>query len=283
MELIRSRNITVSVHWSGLAACAALSLLGLAEPLWLTLAALLLHESGHLLAAKLVGAPIRHLELTPFGGVAELTQDDAATVGERLCVSLAGIAMNLVAYACVLWFCEPTRGWCFFARVNLCIALFNLLPALPLDGGRALYALCEALPHAQTIRKGMYIFALFVGTSMTVLAIYGAWNGAWNASLMISGPYLCYAARKSYLTRNIQAIERAMRFRNSMQKRGVMRVDAYACRDNLSRDEWIRAWMQRRENRYHFVVEVNSETGRVVRMLDEIEIVQRILNDKKAD
>ena len=107
--------------------------------------AVLLHELGHVLALRLCGARIRALRLAVSG--LELDYSGALTNRETLLCALSGPAAGLLyaLSACAL-------GGVFLRRsgaLSLCLTAFNLLPVLPLDGGRALASL--AGPRAASV------------------------------------------------------------------------------------------------------------------------------------
>ena len=102
----------------------------------------LLHEAGHAAAALLYGWRIRKIELLPFGGVAEVDEWGGTRAREEIVVTLAGPAVN-AALIPLGWLLEYMGIWssvwtAFFVYSNMVIALFNLLPIWPLDGGRLL-------------------------------------------------------------------------------------------------------------------------------------------------
>jgi len=116
----------------------------------------LLHELGHALTAKRFGVQTKDITLYPFGGVASITSQPGAWA--ELVISLAGPAVNLViAVAIFPWITIPDltkiEGLQMSIPVrlfytNVALAVFNLLPALPMDGGRVLRA-CLTLCKVQ--------------------------------------------------------------------------------------------------------------------------------------
>ena len=110
-------------------------------------ASVLLHELGHALVARRYGIHTRRIILSPIGGIAQL-EGMPRRPREELAVALAGPAVNFVL-AAVLWLVTPVFGgsWLLatflgsITAANLGLGLFNLVPAFPMDGGRALRAL----------------------------------------------------------------------------------------------------------------------------------------------
>ena len=103
------------------------------RPLLTVLAAAALHESGHLLLLRLVGARVYGLRLSVFG--AELETDSARlSYGRELSAILAGPAANLCGAAALILAGNPYPA---LTGANILLCAFNLLPVRPLDGGRA--------------------------------------------------------------------------------------------------------------------------------------------------
>jgi Zn-dependent protease len=213
VRLGRIAGVDVRVHWTW-AIAASLITLALAGNVFpaevpglsnrdytvmavatalLFFASLLLHELGHALVARREGIPTREITLWMLGGVA---QSDAPfeTPGIEARVALAGpavsaglgtalVAAGLVAglppaLAAVLeWL-----GW-----TNLLLLAFNLLPVLPLDGGRVLRAALWRVRHSQlratrdAARVAQVLSAALIGLGLLGFLSGGGFSALWLA------------------------------------------------------------------------------------------------------
>ncbi len=112
------------------------------EIVGLAFASILLHELGHAFVARSKGVRIAGIELGFFGGAAKMI-DLPKTANDELAIAAAGPIVSLVLAGLGLALGSVTHvpilewiGW-----TNLILAAFNLIPALPMDGGRILRAL----------------------------------------------------------------------------------------------------------------------------------------------
>src|SRR4051794_888322 len=136
------------------------------------LGSVLLHELGHALTARRFGIGVRGITLELLGGWTEMDRD-APTPRTDALVSLAGPAVSLVlgGIGTVATLALPDRtaaGQIAFqlAASNILVAIFNVLPGLPLDGGRALRAGLWALIKD---RNRATEFAAWAGRGIAVL------------------------------------------------------------------------------------------------------------------
>lgn len=146
------------------------------------LGSVLLHELGHALTARRFGIGVRGITLELLGGYTEMDRD-SPTPRVDLLVSLAGPAVSLVlglaAAAATLALPDrtlPDQLAFQLAVSNLIVAVFNLLPGLPLDGGRALRAAVWAATrdrHRGTEVAGWVGRAVAIGTAVLAVALVG--------------------------------------------------------------------------------------------------------------
>ncbi|HVU25215.1 MAG TPA: site-2 protease family protein [Opitutus sp.] len=187
-----------------------------------------LHEFGHALTARRYGIQTRDITLLPIGGVARLERMPENPRHELL-VALAGPAVNL-AIALILfvalaaWRGLPIRVAPQFAHggfvaqlmiVNVLLAVFNLIPAFPMDGGRVL----RALLATRVGRRRATHAAANVGQFLAI--VFGA------AGLFVWGnPFLVFIAIFVYLGAQAEAhavelttLIHGLQVRDAMQKR----------------------------------------------------------------
>ena len=166
-------------------------------------ASLLLHELGHALQARREGVEIEGINLWLFGGVAQF-KGGFPSAGAEFRIAIAGplvsllIGALLVAVAAVAGLptaLDAVVAWVGYT--NLILLAFNLLPALPLDGGRVLrsalwYArgdLRWATGVASIVGRGFGFLLIWAGIFMFI--VQGSFSGAWLAFI---GWFLLQAA-----------------------------------------------------------------------------------------
>jgi Zn-dependent protease/predicted transcriptional regulator len=169
VTLGRVRGVTVGVHWSVLFVAALITVTLATSNLpddvahystaayWIAavvtavlfLASIFAHEMSHALVAQRHGVRVESITLWALGGIAQL-RDEARTAGDELQIAIVGpltsLAIGIVAGAAAVLL-DVVNGsplvvsmLAWLGGINVVLAVFNLVPALPLDGGRVLHA-----------------------------------------------------------------------------------------------------------------------------------------------
>lgn len=141
-------------------------------------ACVLLHELGHALAGKRFGVPTKDITLYPFGGIATLAENPRPWA--ELWIALAGPAVNVVIAALIFptiqwheWFEFPRQDALLLRlfAANVFLAVFNMIPAFPMDGGRVLRALLALM----RVRQATVIssrLSQFLSVLLGIFALY---------------------------------------------------------------------------------------------------------------
>jgi Zn-dependent protease/CBS domain-containing protein len=186
----------------------------------LVLAAVLLHEIGHAVVSARQGFPIKSILLLPMGGLAmvdpSVQEESARNLRRETWIALAGLLVSaILAGATLLTLVMMGRAhnlWLFpwvttanlstsFFWINICILVFNLLPAFPLDGGRILRSwLAQRMEFRQATRRAVNLGHLFAGLFMLAGA---AGNVPW---LMLAGSFIFMATQIEERTVMFQSV-----------------------------------------------------------------------------
>lgn len=129
----RYKNLSVQTYW----------LMGVAGAVGLFLS-IIFHEIFHSLVARRFGIPMKGITLFIFGGVSEMGEEPTTAKAEFLMAIVGPLSSIAIALACYGIHIQGLRsGWSesvdgvvqYLAYINGLLAVFNLLPAFPLDGG----------------------------------------------------------------------------------------------------------------------------------------------------
>jgi Zn-dependent protease len=165
--------------------------LGLVTAL-LLFASVLAHELGHSFVALRQGIDVKSITLFLFGGLAQL-EKESETPAEAFWVAIAGPAVSLGIFGLLttLTLVSPTSSPLtailgLVASINLALALFNLIPGLPLDGGNVLKALVWKItgnPYkgvAFASRVGQIFGWVAIASGLIPLLLFGSTANFWN-------------------------------------------------------------------------------------------------------
>ena len=226
IRLGRVAGIPVGMHWSvavivaliaGILGTQVLPQMAPGEPTavyWavavpgalLFVAALLAHELAHAFVARRARVGVRSITLWALGGVAELT-DDPPTARADLRIAVAGPATSLAAaavFGALAALVQAAGGprilgaaFIWLCVMNALLAVFNLLPGAPLDGGRILRALLW-MRHGDRSRAARTAATAgrIVGGALAGLGLFEVfgWGDASGLWLLIIGFFLITAA-----------------------------------------------------------------------------------------
>ena len=203
-------GIPVRAHWSmaivalwfGVLLSADLGIVGGAVATMAFFASILAHEFGHALVARRYDVHTLSIDLWALGGVARLDRESPSPRADGL-IAVAGPAVSLLIGVAALGAgvaLQSTVLW-LVGFVNGVLAVFNMLPGTPLDGGRVL----RAVRWAQTGNKYRAMrdagnAGRVLGWGLVGLGVVMMLNGQFGVFMMITGLFVALNARAEIMT-----------------------------------------------------------------------------------
>ncbi len=268
----------IRVHWSLIVFLALFGLVGMLIEMVIIFLLVVFHELAHLIIARGYNYTVSEVTLYPFGGKAVIEELIETDPGPEERIALAGPLFNIllallgiIVYQGELISYENAE---FFIRANLILAFFNLLPALPLDGGRILRArLANRIGFRDATEKaclmGKIIALMIIG-----LGLLGLYWQFLNLSIFIVALFLYFAAANekkksvyiyySYLTK---------------KKRKLKQMGAVNCEELLAFEDVEIKHITRlfQPNKYHLVT-VMDKNWDIKGRIGEKEILDVLLS-----
>lgn len=192
-------TLTPATYWL-LGVSGALGLFG----------SIILHELSHSLVARKFGLPMKGITLFVFGGIAEMDEEPPSPKAEFFMAIAGPLASIAIGFICIAimnvginfaWPSPPIMVLNYLGVINIILAIFNLLPAFPLDGGRVLRSILWG--WKKNLRWATQVSA-FIGSGFGLMLIFlgifsvfagGVIGGIWWALI---GLFLRNASKMSY-------------------------------------------------------------------------------------
>ena len=261
----------VWAHWTVLPGLLFLTVTEGPRRVGLGALALLLHELGHLLVARGLGYEVRSMELWPFGaalsmngGAGSLPMALAGPLGGLAAAGMSLLLLRLIPQSAGVM--EP------FFLINLSLSAVNLLPAEPLDGGRALSALLARRLGRRRARHAMAWTGLALGGALMALGVYGAVLGVGSETALLFAAFLVFSALRTLLGED-RALEGLLDRQASLRAGRPVEVREAAIMGDRTAGEALRAL---RRGRYT-LIRVIGEGDRMLGTLDEGALLQGLL------
>ncbi|MBQ7953645.1 MAG: M50 family metallopeptidase [Clostridia bacterium] len=229
-----------------------------------------LHECAHVLVAKMCKVPIDGVEVLPFGITMRVRDECIVKPYDEIKISLAGPVCNFLTafFTYGLWW-GVYRD--YIITSSMAMGIFNLLPALPLDGGRILRAvLVKRLGH---IRATTVAFKVTRVTALliAIAGLYIVYATGFNFSFLLIGVFLLANLTEERKRANTIIMKDILYSRKKLASQGALRADilvadvnekAFSVIENLSYD------------RYYMVNVINSSMD-VLKVVTETEIIEK--------
>ncbi len=277
MPLIRVWGVRITFHPFFVIIMMASLLTGHFIELITLFAIVFIHECGHAAAAALLGCRVVSIQMLPFGGVAVIEDGGNITALREIMIALAGPLQNMLMVG-VVWLLQyGNLGDPVFLNYiiqgNLLIALFNLLPVLPLDGGKIVQALVSLWAPYYTTLMWTYRISILCSTGVILVAISRWLTGDYGLPLniLLIGLFLFYSNLTDYRNVPYRFIRFLMNRENAFVRHAATGSLAQPIISFPAKPLDTILRLLKRE-RYHMVYVMNRQ-GRIMAVLPEQRII----------
>ncbi len=200
----------------------------------------LIHELGHSFVAEIKGYKLNKITLMPFGAVISCGKNDL-NIKDQTAIALAGPFINIIIALIFIsfWWIYP-ESYAFTdtaVEANLTMAIINLIPVFPLDGGRIMYSILALKINKQKAKLYCKILGVILSVTLIGLFIYSAFNTL-NLSLLFFSLFILIGVIKKddenvyvklYTGLNSEALKRGVEVKNiavspEISIRGLVRI-----------------------------------------------------------
>ena len=282
MQLVKIAGVSLRIHPTFLVVLAIYGALGLAAQALLVFGLVFCHELAHLLTARAYGFKIVGLELFPFGGAAYCDDLFEGRKLEESIMALAGPAFNVV----LLFGAQALRWkgvWTGeladdFVRFNFWLAAFNLVPVLPLDGGRVARALFAGSFGFVRTTKFLAWAGKWLGVLLALYGILLLGQGKiaeGPLTFILLGGFFWLAGSKEISTAHITFLRQLTRKKEDLLKKGLMRSLWVTVQKDTP---LVRIVEEFTPDRYAMISLANNEMG-LGKILTETDVVDGMLRE----
>ena len=277
MRLFSVLGVPVFISVWLLLIMAVMLVLGLGNLLAVAVLVIGLHEIGHALCARALGLPVQEVRFFPLGGVLRLNMPLEQAGWREAVVALFGPVVSLVfAMGAIALQDTVLKSDVLtpFITANLTICAFNLLPALPLDGGRAFRAMLMSVVGVVRATRACVWVSRGIAAGIMALFVYSLIRGAPQWMALPIGVFLFMGANQE--NANISGYFRALTSKtDAFERDRVARMRLVAVKKGSSVGEVLRALPHSQLSR----IVVMDDDLRPLYEIEETDLVRRALDE----
>lgn len=277
---MKKMSISWRIHPAGVIAAAAAFLLTDSHLVLTSVITLFFHEAAHVLVMAACGSKTCTVEITPFGGMADLREYDALNALKQFLISIAGLVANLILFVLSIKFAPDTYFWKAFIRSNASLVLLNVLPCWPLDGARCLVAIASIFNKERQMKRLFIFMTKLLGVVVVIIFLYGIMQGVANLSLLLIGPYLIYAAQSERVAQRVYQFEKTS---GKHAEGGVFPVKVWTVGSSTRAEQLSVLLGKANCHEYNLFIQLDHKNGRIQRYISEQEMMNYLLSSEEID
>ncbi|KXG77051.1 M50 family metallopeptidase [Thermotalea metallivorans] len=273
MTFIKIYGIEIKINLLMCIAFALFFIFGYIENALLSFIVVLLHEGAHTIVAKRLGYQIYDVEIFPFGGVARMEGSIGVNPRHEMIIAAVGPFSNLLmAFAGYQIYCRLMTKHellLFFVYSNMMIGIFNLLPMIPLDGGRIFRAYMACLVGLKRATKAAVAISKILSVGIFIWGLYIRRYHILNLFVSLIAVFLYIAAHREYKMAAFIFMKEIMQKKQCLMREGVLKTRHLAAMKNTPLKEIIDQFVPKK---YHIVVVMDKKCN-ILGFVTETEVM----------
>ena len=275
------KGIKVRIHPTFIALLVLCALGGLLTRALLVFGLVILHEIVHILVAKGFGVKLRSVELYPYGGTAVLEDSFEGKKVDESIIAFAGPAFNFllfIIFQYLRWEGILQGSWTLeFVKINFWLACFNLIPVLPLDGGRMVRAFLAGIFGFVKTTKFLAVAGKVLGG---IFIVSGFFLQAFQfvqlepVLFIVLGVFFWIGSDKELKNARIVFLKQLCRKKERLLSRGLMPSRCLTVNKDTPLSEVVNEFTTDR----YSIVSVIGAKDKLEHTLSETEVVQGLLD-----
>jgi stage IV sporulation protein FB len=256
--VIRYRNVYIGVNLLVPLAFALSFISGVARLYLSTMLSLSIHETGHIIVALWLGKTVSEIKVLPYGFSASLNEK-THSFAESLAVYSGGPAISILLFAVLKLGAASVRHWqiAYAANINLLIAVINMLPVMPLDGGKLLREFLGITLGMNSAVRLMRLITLAGAAAAAAASVAAAAYGQFNPGLWAAVLFIITSSRKEITEGRVMSLKNILYRRLRLERKGVYPVRHLAALPAVKLGEIINKMDY---DRFHIVYALDSDT-----------------------
>ena len=274
------RGKRIDIHLSNLvfAAVPLLLFTGFGMEYLIAFTSIALHELGHIAIARARGCRVKRVNIT-LVGLSVVIDEEGLSRRDSVLIFSAGPAANLLlsalSYSVAGLLQHPLAILNFFFYSNICLAAFNLIPAIPLDGGRILRELLAGRTGYISAGRSLRKLAFVLSTAFIALGAYQLAYTRTNFSLLVIGLYIMVLLFTGKMEAALMNIKQIIYRRSRLLKKGIYPARDLVAMESTPVNEILKSMDF---DSFHFIFVLDGNL-KLIGIFNENEIMEGIVNN----
>lgn len=234
----------------------------------------LLHELAHVFCARRLCVPVSRITIYPFGVAAQLSAEYIKSSEKEFIIAFSGPFFNIILF----WLCVilakhlPFNILHFCLDINVAMAVVNLIPALPLDGGRMLKSILTSKFGIIRAYNFMYRLSRILICALGVFAVYLFFSSDFNFSLILISAFLFQNLSRQQMTISHLTLSEILNNSKKLESRNIYKTKVIC----VTEDTAASILLRHLGYDYYCIVYVADKNCKIIKTLSETQVLSAL-------